>query len=146
MTWPPLRLIRSLALAGLVGPALGAVEAGSGEVAIKREDCARLVKHAPAPDVAFQPGVDVEGRPFVPADLAPAYQVELPETIRVPITVLLQDRFGIPADSALYHAEAEIGTAEVSLDGERVLFAGVELTDPEIRALAAACQEILRGP
>jgi hypothetical protein len=114
-------------------------------IEITRADCNLLVKHVPAPDVEYQPGQDVYGNPVAPADLDGGYQVTLPETILIPITVELQERFGIPANSVLYKGEAEIGVAEVSLDGERVTFNGQELTSPEARALAVACQEMMRG-
>jgi hypothetical protein len=142
----PILAARLVGLAFLLAlaPEIGIAEDGS--VAIKSTDCSRLVKHLSAPDVAYQAGVDVQGRAVAPADLQGGYQISLPETIRIPITVLLQDRFGIPANSVLYKGEAEIGVAEVSLDGERVTFNGRELGSPEMRALSAACEEILRGP
>lgn len=139
---PPLAA-RLLGLPLVIALGSTALAAEGGAVAIKRGDCERLVKHVPAPDVDYRPGVDAQGRPVVPADLDGGHQLVLPETVRIPITVLLQDRFGIPANSVLYEAEAEIGTAEVSLDGERVTFGGQELGDAEMRALAAACRQIL---
>jgi hypothetical protein len=66
--------------------------------------------------------------------------VTIPETILVLITVDLQERFGIPANSVLFEGNAGIGVVEVA--GDRVTFNGQELTDPETRALAAACQRI----
>lgn len=143
MAWFPPVAARSAGLAFLLALSPGPVLAEEGAVAIKRADCARLVKHVPAPDVEYQPGVDSQGRPVAPADIDGGYQVTLPDTIRIPITVLLQDRFGIPADSTLYKGEAEIGVVEVSLDGERVTFNGQELGTAEARALSAACQEAL---
>ena len=134
-----------LVLALVPGWAPGLAAAEDGAVQIRREDCARLVKHVPDPDVTYQPGVDVDGNPVAPADLDGGYQITLPEVIEIPITVLLQDRFGIPANSVLYKGEAEIGVAEVNLDGEKVTFNGQDLTSPEAQALSAACQEILRG-
>lgn len=132
-----------LALGVITAPTPGHAEERA--IEITRADCARLVKHEPAPDVTYQPGEDVYGRPVAPADLDGGYDLELPSTIRIPITVLLQDRFGIPANSALYKAEAEIGMVEVSLDGRHVTFNGQELTSRDAQALATACQEILRG-
>jgi hypothetical protein len=75
-------------------------------VAITRADCARLVEHVPASDVAYQPGVDVHGREVVPADLNGGIRIELPETILIPIEVDLLERFGIPANPALFDARA----------------------------------------
>ncbi|MBF0267636.1 MAG: hypothetical protein HQL44_03480 [Alphaproteobacteria bacterium] len=40
-----------------------------GTVRISRQDCSRLIHHAPSADVAYKPGVDVKGRAVAPADL-----------------------------------------------------------------------------
>jgi hypothetical protein len=135
-----------LLIAGAPGLIPGLASAETGAIEITRADCSRLVKHTPAPDVAYQPGVDVHGNPVAPADLDGGYQVALPRVIRIPITVLLQDRFGIPENSVLYKAEAEIGVAEIDLTDGRVTFNGQDLATAEARALSAACQEYLRAP
>ena len=106
---------------------------------MSRQDCQRLVRHEPAPDVAYQPGVDVHGRPVVPADLGGGSQIELPDVIYIPIEVLLQDRFHIPANSVLFKAPAEVGVAE--LRGTRVYYQDQLLSDPEEAALEAACRD-----
>jgi hypothetical protein len=61
----------------------------SAEIAISRKDCSRLVNHEPAPDVTYQPGVDVHGRPVAPADLGGGQQIQLPDVIYIPIEVLV---------------------------------------------------------
>lgn len=106
-------------------------------VEITNADCAWLVKHEPAPDIAYQPGVDVHGRPVMPADLD-ARRLRLPERVAIEITVDLQERFGIPSDSALFQGEVAVG--EVVVEGDRVTFNGQPLYDPELRALAEACR------
>lgn len=109
-------------------------------VVINRADCARLLPHKPADDVTYKPGVDVQGRAVAPADLpgsAPA--LAIPDEIAIDITVELQKRFGLPADSTLYKPEARIGTVVVKPDGSAT-FNGQPLTSPEAQALAAACQ------
>jgi hypothetical protein len=111
----------------------------SAEIAISRRDCQRLVNHEPAPDVTYQPGVDVHGRPVVPADLGGGQQIQLPDVIYIPIEVLIQDKFGIPANSVLYDATALVGVVEVR--GNQVYFEDQPLTDPEIVALEEACRD-----
>jgi hypothetical protein len=111
----------------------------SAEIAISRKDCQRLVNHEPAPDVAYQPGVDVHGRPVVPADLGGGQQIQLPDVIYIPIEVLIQDKYGIPANSVLYDATALVGV--VSVRGNQVYFEDHPLTDPEIVALEEACRD-----
>ena len=131
---PLIPLTVGLALAGAIA------HAGDGTLRVTQADCAKLVEHRPAADVAYKPGVDVHGRAVVPADLDGGARIELPDTILIPITVDLQDRFGIPANSALFDGTAFIGIASFRFSDGKVTFNGRELTDPETRALAAACQ------
>ncbi|WP_119303198.1 hypothetical protein [Dongia deserti] len=109
------------------------------EIAISRRDCERLVRHEPAADVTYQPGVDVHGQPVMPADLGGGAQIELPDVIYIPIEVLIQDKFAIPANSVLYDATALVGV--VSVRGNQVYFQDQVLADPEIAALEEACRE-----
>ncbi len=111
-------------------------------VTISRADCDRLVEHKPAPDVAYQPGVDVNGRPVAPADLDGGIQITLPETIRIPIEVDLFDRFGIPANRDLFEADAEVGVVTYT-DG-RAYFNGQPLQDEAAAELSALCQKVMR--
>src|SRR5574338_1069074 len=127
-----IRFMRFLLPIAVVVAAAGWTAAARAEVAISRQDCERLVRHEPAPDVAYQPGVDVHGNPVVPADLGGGSQIELPDVIYIPIEVLLQDRFHIPANSVLFQATAEVGVAE--LRGDRVYYQDQLLGDPEVAA------------
>jgi hypothetical protein len=131
-----MRIVGSI---GLVMAAIVWTAPASAEIAISRKDCERLVRHEPAPDVTYQPGVDVHGRPVAPADLGGGQQIQLPDVIYIPIEVLIQDKFGIPANSVLYDATALVGV--VSVRGNRVYFEDQELTDPEIAALEQACRD-----
>jgi hypothetical protein len=130
-----MRIIASIAL---VLATVAWAAPASAEIAISRKDCARLVNHQPAPDVAYQPGVDVHGRPVAPADLA-GQQIQLPDVIYIPIEVLVQDKYGIPANSVLYDATALVGV--VSLRGNQVYFEDQPLGDPEVAALEQACRD-----
>ncbi|WP_119458623.1 hypothetical protein [Rhodospirillaceae bacterium SYSU D60014] len=136
-------LISSLLSVLLLTIAEGSAAAEQRVVWIKKADCAWLVKHEPAPDTAYQPGVDVEGRPVAPADLD-AQRLQLPERTRIAITVDLQDRFGIPANSALFEGEVAVG--EVVVRGDQITFNGEPLYDPEIRALAEGCRRSAPDP
>ena len=115
--------------------------AAEAEIAVSRRDCERLVRHQPGPDVTYQPGVDVHGNPVAPADLGGGVQLELPDVIYIPIEVLVQDKYGIPANSVLYDAKAQVGVVEVR--GNRVFYEDQELTDPETAALEAVCRDRL---
>jgi len=123
----------------LILTAVGWVAPASAEIAISRRDCERLVRHEPGPDVAYQPGVDVHGRPVAPADLGGGTQLELPDVIYIPIEIFLQDKYGIPANSVLFNARAQVGVVEVH--GDKVYYEDQLLTDPESAALEAACRD-----
>ena len=131
-----MRIIGSIAL---VLASIAWAAPASAEIAISRKDCQRLVNHEPAPDVTYQPGVDVHGRPVAPADLGGGQQIQLPDVIYIPIEVLIQDKYGIPANSVLYDATALVGV--VSVRGNQVYFEDQPLTDPEIVALEEACRD-----
>jgi hypothetical protein len=131
--------MRIAASIALIVPALTWAAPAGAEIAISRSDCERLVRHEPAPDVAYQPGTDVHGRPVAPADLGGGSQIQLPDVIYIPIEVVIQDKYGIPANSVLYDATALVGV--VSVRGNRVYFEDQLLSDPEIVALEDACRD-----
>ena len=112
------------------------------QVAITKADCARLVEHMPAPDVAYQPGVDPYGNPVASADAGGGTPIELPKTIVIDVEVDLFQRFGIPVDPALYDADAEVG--EVVYRDGRFTFNGQPLQSEAQAELAARCQKIIR--
>jgi hypothetical protein len=130
-----------LATAWLFGVAgsVFAGDAGRGAIHVARADCRRLVAHRPDANVAYQPGVDVHGRPVAPADLPGGAQVALPDVIPIVISVDIQERFGIPANSVLYEPNAYVGLAVFRFSNGEIRFNGQPLTDPEQTALAAAC-------
>lgn len=103
---------------------------------ISQADCVRLVRHQPAPDVAYRPGVDSRGREVVPADLDGGVRIETPEHFLIPIEVDLVERLGIP-DS--FRADAFIGMVEVR--GERAYFNGRPLQSEAEAELATLCRE-----
>lgn len=140
LRWPArIPWLLLLALLGL--PTLGPspLMAGEPQLTVKREDCEALVKYRQPPGVAYEPGVDAYGNPVAPADLPGSnQQLNLPPLIAIPIEVDLQDRYHIPANSALFEGDAQVGIVVTDLDGN-VTFNGKPLGDPEADALAEAC-------
>jgi hypothetical protein len=116
--------------------------AARADVAITRQDCQYLTRYQPAPDVAYQPGVDAHGKAVAPADLGGGSQIKLPETIYIPIEINIGRRYGIPANSPLWKATAEVGT--VAVTGDQVTFNGQPLTPDDDAALAALCRDKVR--
>lgn len=58
-------------------------------VTVSARDCARLLRHQPAADVAFKPGEGVKGKRVAPADLPGSGGTlnVLPEVFEIPITI-----------------------------------------------------------
>ena len=112
-------------------------------VGVSAEDCRAVVAHQPAPDVAYQPGVDALGRPVAPADLGGTPQIRLPDPLVIPITVDLAERLNLSTAPGALEPELQVGVVTVDRAG-RVTFNGVPLTSDDQAALEAACREALQ--
>lgn len=108
-------------------------------LAVTPDVCDRLVVHRPDDDVAYQPGVDVEGRPVAPADLPGTVRLTMPGTITIPVTVDIVERFGLPFDPGAIEADGLIGT--LTLRGDRLTFNGQPLYDVEQDYLNWLCRQ-----
>lgn len=109
-------------------------------------DCRRLfTEHRPAPDVAYRPGVDVHGRPVAGADLNPAPQIRVPETVAFDVAVDLR-RFGIASTSPLFQPSVKLGEVRVDVLTGKTLYNGEALGNPEIEALREACRRQSLAP
>jgi len=88
-------------------------------VIISTQDCQRLVRHVPAPDVAYKPGVDVHGKTVAPADLAGSNTIyQLPDHIEFNYTINPVN-YGLTKSlaaqsSALSSQQAAINSAQAS--------------------------------
>lgn len=114
--------------------------AAADTVTVNRTDCLKIVKHVPATDVAYQPGVDVHGKPVVSADVEGSVSVTVPKDFTIDITVKIDDRFGIPATPNLYKPEANIGV--VTVKGDKAYFNGQPLATESINELAEICRKL----
>jgi hypothetical protein len=121
----------------LAAPAL----AQQGPIVVSSSNCEAIAHVNDAPGVAYTPGVDVDGNAIAPADLPGGNTALNRQLMSVPIkiTVDLQKRFGIPANSKLFQGEAEIGYVTVQ-DGKAYLD-GQPLNVAEQGLLATACRE-----
>ena len=115
---------------------------------VSREDCSRIIAHAPAPDVAYRPGVDTDGNPVAPADLAGQPRLDIDaETVVVEIEVPVRAFTGIPGDSGAFTgaggeidrfaATARMGV--VTIENGVASFNGQPLSPPDLERIAAAC-------
>ena len=118
--------------------------AAGGYVTLSENDCARLARHNPAGDVAYQRGRDVRGKAVAPADLDSGSGLILPDTVVIPIELDLFERYGIPANSANFKGDVFIGEVVVEVATGRALFNGQPLQGEAEAELAARCQRILR--
>ncbi|HZD25544.1 MAG TPA: hypothetical protein VE631_04730 [Alphaproteobacteria bacterium] len=137
-------MIRLLLVTLLLPLAMPPALAGGLTVVVDEADCRWLVRHEPAPDVTYQPGVDVNGNPVAPADLGPdhggAAAPVLPKQIAIdldiPLSRLLPD--GTPPN--LEDAKANAGTVTVDRETGAVSYNGQPLVDPAREHLIAACR------
>ena len=129
---------------------LAAAPAAAELVVISRADCARVVAHQPAPDVAYRAGIDARGRAVAPADLDDNVSLDLDaDDVVVDIAVPLRAFAGIPGDETAfvdaggkierYGATADIGVV-TSRDGQ-LYFNGQPISPNERARLAAACRD-----
>lgn len=100
--------------------------------------CRAIVQHQPADDVTYQPGVDVNGKPVVEADLD-ASPIQLPETISFDITVDVMKYAGIAPPKGV-EGQAVIGRVDINKDG-RMYFNGQPMEGQSQSALRSLCKE-----
>lgn len=125
----------AVALGTVAAPAL----AESVPVRVDRDACSKVVTHVPDADVAYQPGVDVHGRPVAPADLPGSPQID-----SFVITLELNvRRFGIPVPGPR-GLDPEVQLGVITVQGNRVYYNGQPLDDPDQQRLAAACRDFLK--
>jgi hypothetical protein len=132
-----LTAVLSLLLAAANTPALAA----DAILRMTQADCKRLVGHQPAPDVAYQGGVDVRGHAVVPAEPEGGIALELSDELLIPIELDLFERLGSGPGRTAVEARVLIGTIELR-DG-RAYFNGRPLKDASEAELAAKCRERL---
>jgi len=114
-------------------------------VQISKKDCRWLVRHQPAANVAYQPGVGVNGRRVKPADLNPDSQIKLPPVIAIPLHVPLRDLLKKGATSQVGSSEVGVGLVTVDRRSGEVKYEGQTLAGGDSSRLVPACRNLLRG-
>ena len=107
-------------------------------IVITEADCRLLVRHVPAADVAYEPGVDVRGNAVAPADLG-APEISLPEEISIDVTALVYDLLKTTPPTGLKDTAINLGKV-VFRDG-RLTYNGQPLGDAADATLIAVCRE-----
>ncbi|WP_413204079.1 hypothetical protein [Rhodospirillum sp. A1_3_36] len=111
-------------------------------VTVWAEDCRRLTAHHPRPDVAYRSGVDVHGKPVVPADLEDrsAWTEGLKKGFTMTLAIDPYDRMGRAAPNGLADSSVPIGKLSYDIGTGRMELDGRPLTDPQQAALSEACR------
>ena len=109
--------------------------------------CQALTKYVPDADVAYQPGVDVDGNAVAPADLPGSSQMQMPSKLEIPLTLNLARHLHLPSNvqgqgqnghgQGGQGAEAWLGV--ITVEGDQVSFNGQPLTDTQQENLAVLC-------
>ncbi len=89
-------------------------------------ECRLLPEHKASADVAYQPGVDVQGKPVMPADINSAAMGLDKQSVIVPLNIDLAKRLQGNGVQGL-NLESTLGFLEIQPSG-RVLYNGQDLT------------------
>ena len=117
---------------------IGAPMSRGATITVTASDCSGLVAHKPNVGVNYVPGVDVDGKAVVSADLNSGPPINLPKMVKIPITVDLASRFGLPSE--YLSDNMNVGNAKVQVKDGRAMFNGRPLSSDATHALARACQ------
>lgn len=93
-------------------------------------ECQTLAEYHPEAGVAYEPGVSVDGKTVVPADLN-AVPFEMPDIMTIPLSFDLARRMPDPPEGMT--ADASVGFLEVHKNG-RITFEGQDWT-PQVYAI-----------
>lgn len=96
--------------------------------------CRQLPRHQPAPGVAYTPGVDVHGKPVVPADLPGRNTRRL--SFEMPVTLDLAKQLGFAVPS---NAPGSMQVGKLTIEDGKVLFNGQPLSGRSEAELATVC-------
>ena len=134
---------RLLLLAGTLTVLAAMTAQAQTTVRIQARDCAALVVHRPAPDVAFKPGVDAHGDRVAPADLPGSRaDFDVPGTVEFDISF---NPLEGGARRRFPRSELIVGRLEYDLDTGAATLNGYPLSGPELSELARKCRRGLRG-
>lgn len=78
--------------------------------------CEIVMDHTPSDDVAYKPGIDVRGNPVVPADLGEAAQYDIPDVVRIPLTIDLAEQLDQDLPDG-FEMNGNVGFVDILKDG-----------------------------
>jgi hypothetical protein len=124
-------LILFLCILPLTAQARDKTDGKSETLAVQTMLCQKLAQHTPTDDVAYKPGVDVNGNAVAPADLASPVSV-VNEFIEVPLTIDLAQRLNLNAKGL--EMRGAMGVLRLGTKDGSVSFQGQDLT-PQTKIL-----------
>lgn len=126
-------------MAGFVSlMAVTAAPAADIEIEISQENCRRLVAHHASADVDYKAGVDIYGRPVVPADIASRPSIKF-DRIIIDLSLPLKDLLESPP-KRLENAELLVGEIEYDISSGKMLFNGEPLANRASDAIIYECK------
>ena len=121
------------------------------KVIISKQDCQRAIQHIPSPDVAYKAGVDVHGKPVVPADLpSNGNGIKLPDQIEFKYSIN-PTNFGLTAAQASSQSQLVTGnnsqlpvaTIKYDLASGLLTVNGKPLAGNDQQGIAEECRKIV---
>lgn len=103
------------------------------QIIVTKDTCRMLTVHIPDSSVAYKPGVDVHGKPVVPANLESGANWQLPQTVS------FQVREDLAAQGPREY-EADFAEIKVNLGTNQITLNGQPLTSPDQTRLIAQCK------
>jgi len=105
------------------------------------DPCVRAVRALRTDGADYKPGVDVRGRPVVPADVQPMVRIDPPGAIEFPVTLDVAKRLGFDTRGPF---EAKTTVANVRIENGRVTVNGQVIHTDNEADLIAACRAAKR--
>lgn len=98
-------------------------------VVIEQGRCRLAPIHHPAPDVAYQPGVDVDGNPVAPADLGGGSAVTGPEEVSIRLLIPITEFLAV-APPFVDQSDVDAGEVRVNVRTGVITYRGQRLDSP----------------
>ena len=113
------------------------------------DPCDSITAYEPASDVAYHPGVDVDGNPVAPADLdggsgsilGPDHEYSV--DVALPLSDVTDTTHGSGAERV---ADSDVNIGKVTVRDGKVYFNGQLISDERAHALAEACAKRQAAP
>ncbi len=107
---------------------------------ISERDCRRaIVAHKPRGDVAYRPGIDVRGKPVVPADLPSGYALVTPTVIEFDLAFNPLGNTGLdPNDFA--NSQVSVGRIRFDILKNELTLNGRPLQNPVLAEIEKQCR------